>query len=155
MPRILRSARLPVRFFLLTLVLAGCSDADARLEQELTPIYGSVIVTEEAHDLSVSFLNSPFAGRPDADRRKTARKVAEHVRDHDPRFKTMDKVIVGFMTRKETETSAFRRIVASYTFTRAELEGPARTRPAPSPPADSAKVDVVDPDTSAADSAAR
>jgi hypothetical protein len=130
-----RRAHLPVLFLLLTLVLGGCG-VDARLEKELTPIYGAVIVsrTEEAHDVWVSFLNSPFAERADADRRKTARKVAEHVRDHDPSFKTMDKVIVGFMTRKETETSAFRRIAASYTFTRAELGPPRPARPAPSTP---------------------
>jgi hypothetical protein len=109
----------------LVLALAGCGD-NGRLADELGKTYGIANVTYETADstrLRVSFFNSPFAERPDSARAGTARKVAEHVRDHFPRYKALDKVTVEFLTRKETEAGG-KNVAARYSFSRAALGDP-------------------------------
>ena len=113
----------------LALVVPACMDT-RQLDDELTRDYGPVYIhhpTADQRTLRVTFPSSPFAGRGDAERRTTARKVAERVRDHYPRYKALDKVIVGFQSKKETAADTLYQDVAaaSYTFTRAELGPPA------------------------------
>jgi hypothetical protein len=113
----------------LALVVPACMDT-RKLDDELTRDYGPVDIhhpTSDQRVLRVTFLSSPFAGRGDAERRVTARKVAEYVRDHDPRYKSLNKVMVGFQTKKETAADTLYQATAaaSYTFTRAELGPPA------------------------------
>jgi hypothetical protein len=127
-----RRLHLPVLALLLASA-AACRDGG--LESALSERYGPAIVDfapASSRDLRVTFLDSPFAERVDAERRKTARKVAEYVRDHYLGYKGLDKVTVLFATRKET--LAMKHIAASYTFTRAELGSPP---PSAAPPADS------------------
>lgn len=116
----------------LSLTLAACGD-EGRLSNELSERYGTAIVGSQdslANHLVVTFLSSPFADRSDAERRGTARKVAEYVRDHYPRYKGIDKLTVEFLTKKEAVVDTLKHVGASYTFTRADL-GPPQTSPAP------------------------
>lgn len=119
-----------VSWGLLALVLAlpACRDEGrSQLEYELSERYGMVIVGASdslANDMVVMFPSSPFADRTDAERRGTARKVAEYVRDHYPAYKGIDKVTVAFLTKKETVVDTLKHVAASYTFTRAELDSP-------------------------------
>jgi len=113
---------------MLLLALPACRDEGrGQLENELNARYGMVIVGASdslANDLVVMFPSSPFADRTDAERRGTARKVAEYVRDHYPNYKGIDKVTVAFLTKKETVDDTLKHVAASYTFTRAELGSP-------------------------------
>src|SRR5215213_4521962 len=108
----------------LVLVVPACMDTRA-LRDELSAEYGRAYVgftTQERDAMEVIFLASPFVERSDAERRTTARKVAEHVRDHYERYKTLNKVIVQFTPRKEiTPDMSMDDAAARYTFTRAEL----------------------------------
>ena len=109
----------------LALALAGCGD-NGRLANELSKSYGIANVYYENADsthLRVAFPTSPFAELADSARAGTARKVAEYVRDHFPRYKALDKVTVEFMTRKETEAGG-KNVAARYPFARAELGEP-------------------------------
>lgn len=109
----------------LSLALAGCGD-NGRLAEELGKSYGPANVYYETADsthLRVSFFNSPFAERPDSARAGTARKIAEYVRDHYPRYKTLDKVTVEFMTAKETQAGA-KNAAARHSFSHAALGDP-------------------------------
>ena len=119
---------------LVPLLLAGLALTACRksqLEDDLSKMYGPAWVTFAYRDsmhvdsthLLVTFPASEFAGRPDSTRAATARKVAEYVRDHDPRFKTLGKVTVEFMTRKEMEAGG-KHVAARYVFTRTELGEP-------------------------------
>jgi hypothetical protein len=130
-----RRLRLPV----LALVLAclpACRDKEG-LGNALGEMYGPAIVsfpTTDSTTLRVTFIESPFAGRADAERRGTARKVGEYVRDHYSRYKALDKVTIDFLSKKEMAADTLKHVAASYTFTRAELGPPAA---AAAPPADS------------------
>ena len=123
----LRTGRRRLRLGLVALAfaVAACRDEGrSQLEHELSERYGMVIVGASdslANDMVVMFPSSPFADRPDAERRGTARKVAEYERDHDPAYKGIDKVTVAFLTKKETVVDTLKHVAASYTFTRAEL----------------------------------
>jgi hypothetical protein len=70
------------------------------------------------------FPGTAFAERADGERRRTARKVGEYVRDHYPRYKALDKVIVELVSKKEMAADTLKHVAASYTFTRAELGPP-------------------------------
>ena len=105
--------------------LAGCGD-NGRIADELSKSYGFANVYYESADsthLWVSFPNSAFADRADSARVGTARKVAEYVRDHHPRYKALDKVTVEFQSRKEYEAGG-KHVAARYPFTRAALGEP-------------------------------
>jgi len=119
----------PALALLVLLALPACRDEGRQqLSNELSERYGTAIVGARdslANALVVAFPSSPFADRVDAERRGTARKVAEYVRDHYPAYKGIDKVTVEFLTKKEMVADTLRHIGASYTFTRAEL-GPPR-----------------------------
>ena len=120
--------RVSLGLFALVLTLAACRDEGrSQLEHELGERYGMVIVGASdslANDMVVMFPSSPFADRVDAERRGTARKVAEYVRDHYP-AKGIDKVTVAFLTKKEMSADTLlKHVAASYTFTRAELGSP-------------------------------
>lgn len=124
MTLIVRRLCLPV--LVLALALAACGD-EGRLADALGKDYGPAVVTFASTDsthLQVVFFDSPFAERSDADRQGTARKIAEYVRDHYPRYKALDKVTVEFMTKKESEGGG-KHVAARHTFARAEL-GPPR-----------------------------
>lgn len=117
--------RLLLTALFLSLALAGCGD-NGRLANELSESYGPVNVYYETADsthLRVSFFSSPFAERPDSARAGTARKVAEYVRDHYPRYKALDKVTVEFMSAKETRAGA-KNAAARYPFSHAALGDP-------------------------------
>ena len=123
MKRFRRRLWLPV--LALVLVVPACMDT-RQLDDDLTRDYGPVEIhhpTSDQRVLRVTFLSSPFAERGDAERRVTARKVAEYVRDHYPRYKALDKVSVEFMTRKETEAGG-KHVAATYSFVRRELDAP-------------------------------
>jgi hypothetical protein len=120
MTLILRRLRLPV--LVLVLALGACGE-EGRLADALGKDYGPAVVTFATPDsthLQVVFFDSPFADRPEPERAGTARKVAEYVRDHYPRYKALDKVTVAFMTRKEGEAGG-KQAAARHTFSRAEL----------------------------------
>ena len=126
MKRFRRGLWLPV--LALALAVPACMDT-RQLDDDLTRDYGPVDIhcaTSDQRVLRVTFLSSPFADRGDAERRMTARKVAEYVRDHYPRYKSLNKVMVGFQTKKETaaDTLYQARAAVSYSFTRAELGPP-------------------------------
>lgn len=118
--------RLPSRLATVAAALLVAACRGEPIRHELSKVYGETYVEYESEDsthLLVAFPNSPFAERPDTTRAATARKVAEYVRDHFPRYKKLDKVTVEFLTRKETER-LWRNIAARYTFTHAELGEP-------------------------------
>jgi len=126
MKRFRRRLWLPV--LALALVVPACKDT-GQLDHDLSRDYGPVDIHHPTSDqsvLRVTFLSSPFAERGDAERRVTARKVAEYVRDHYPPYKSLSKVMVGFQTKKETAADTLYQVTAaaSYTFTRAELGPP-------------------------------
>jgi hypothetical protein len=120
------------RFWLPLLVLAfvipACRKDDGGFAEALSDTYGPAFVgspTVDATALQVTFLESPFAERGDAERQATARKVAEYVRDHYPQYKTLDKVIIEFPTKKELAAAKLTHVAGRYTFTTAELGPPA------------------------------
>lgn len=119
----------PVLASLVVLALPACRDEGRmQLSNELSERYGTAIVGARdslANALVVVFPSSPFAERADAERRGTARKVAEYVRDHYLGYKGIDKVTVEFLTTKEMLADTLKHIPARYTFTRADL-GPPR-----------------------------
>jgi hypothetical protein len=108
----------------LLLILAACVD-DAGVSEALSRNYGQCLTGSpgERH-LTVTCRSSPFAERPEAERVNTARKVAEYVRDHHPKYKGADSVTVVFLSKKETATEEVKHPQASYTFTAAELDPP-------------------------------
>jgi len=112
----------------LLLVLGACMGKDEQaLTQELSKVHGPAFVTRDTSGvptLRVTFLASPFAERGDAERQPTARKVAGFVRDHYPRYKAFDRVVVEFPTKKELAADSLGHIAASDTFTRTELDAP-------------------------------
>jgi hypothetical protein len=104
------------------LLLAACGD-DAGVSEALSRDYCdcSTSSAEPAH-LTVTCRNSPFAARPDAERAKTARKIAEYVRDHHPKYKGVEDVTVAVLDKKEPEPVLdVRNLGSTYTFTAAEL----------------------------------
>lgn len=125
----LRRLLRPALALLVVLALPACRDEGRQqLSNELSERYGTAIVGARdslANALVVVFPSSPFADRTDAERRGTARKVAEYVRDHYLAYKGIDKVTVEFLTNKETVGEKPQDIAARYTFTRGEL-GPPR-----------------------------
>jgi hypothetical protein len=102
-------------------VAAGCDDVFRGLSRD----YGQCITGGEERHLSVTCLNSPFAERPAAERANTARKVAEYVRDHDPKYKAAEDVTVRFLSKKESAKGDAKHARATYTFRAAELGTPA------------------------------
>ena len=106
------------------LLPAACGDADG-MGQALSDTYGRCVAerTDDGH-FSAVFPESPFAGRPEAERAVTARKIAEYVRDHDPHYKGFKDVRVAFQTKKETARGELKHIAATYVFTRAQLGDP-------------------------------
>jgi hypothetical protein len=111
----------------LVLALGACKGEEHRLERGLSEVYGEAFVsfpTTDSTTLLVMFPGTAFAGRADAERRGTARKVGEYVRDHYPRYKVLNKVIVEFVSKKEMAADTLKHVAARYTFTRAELGPP-------------------------------
>jgi len=100
-------------------VLHGCNDVSSGLSD-----YGQCITGGEDRHLTVRCLNSPFAERPEVERANTARKVAEYVRDHDPKYKGLQDVTVVLLGKKESVAGGTTHPRASYTFTPAELGKP-------------------------------
>jgi hypothetical protein len=110
------------------LVVPACRKDDGGFTEALNDTYGPAFVgstTADATALQVTFLESPFAERADAERQAAARKVAEYVRDHYAQYKTLDKVIIAFPTKKELAADKLPHIAGRYTFTRTELGPPA------------------------------
>jgi hypothetical protein len=118
----LRRLSLPLLALAALAFAAACGTAD--LETSLSDTYGKCLVHPMGSDLVVTFLSSPFAERAEEARERTARKVAEHVRDHYPPYKGLDKVIVEFQTPKETAAASLAPAAARYVYTRADLEPP-------------------------------
>jgi hypothetical protein len=117
-----------VSLLVLALVVPACRKDDGGFTEALNDTYGPAFVgsaTADATALEVTFLESPFADHADAERRVEARKVAEYVRDNYPQYKTLNKVIIAFPTKKELAAEKLSDIAARYTFTRAELGPPA------------------------------
>jgi|1186.fasta_scaffold59847_2 hypothetical protein len=110
------------------LVVPACRKDDGGFTEALNDTYGPAFVgsaTTDATALEVTFLESPFAEQADAERRAAARKVAGYVRDHYPRYKALDKVIIAFPTKKELAAGKLSHVAGTYTFTHTELEAPA------------------------------
>jgi hypothetical protein len=128
MPPTRRRFRLPV--LALVLALSACVGEEHRLERELSEVYGDAVVgftTLDSTTMVVTVFAPPFADRPDADRRVTARKIGGFVRDHYARYKALVKVVVELVLKKD---KTLKHVAASYTFTRAELgPPPAATAP--------------------------
>lgn len=109
----------------LLLVVAACN---TKVSIGLgTDQYGDCLVGEQAEGrMMVMCLSSPFAERPDAERKITARKVAEYVRDHEEKYKGARDVTVSFLGKKDVTDADLKRTPA-YTFTHAELGKPRQT----------------------------
>jgi hypothetical protein len=125
MTPIRRRLRLPL--LALLLALGACMREEPRLERELGKVYGEAFVgfaTSDSTTMVVTFLGSPFAERADADRRVTARKIGGFVRDHYSRYKTLDKIVVEFVSKKEIAADTLKHVAARYAFSRAELGRP-------------------------------
>jgi hypothetical protein len=76
------------------------------------------------HLLTVTMKNSPAAGRPDEAR--TARRVAEYVRDHYPGFGRLQYVVVAFEQTRQTGPVGYTAGPGSYTFSPGQLGEPHR-----------------------------
>jgi hypothetical protein len=101
-------------------VLHGCNGASSGLSD-----YGQCILGGAGRHLTVHCLSSPFADRAEAERTNTARKVAEYVRDHDPKYKGAEDVTVVLLGKKESAAAeGAKHPGATYTFTHAELGSP-------------------------------
>jgi hypothetical protein len=135
---------------LLPLVVSACDNSG--VAAELSRTYGDCSLERQDHGaIEVLFTDSPFAERSDETRRTTARKVAEYVRDHYPKYKGATGVTVAFQSKKEAAKDG-KHAAATYTFTRADLgDGP----PAPEVQDTSAGVGTTSADSAAADSARR
>jgi hypothetical protein len=126
--------RLCLPVLALVLALSACRGEEHRLKRELSEVYGDAVVsftTRDSTTMVVTVFASPFADRPDADRRVSARKIGGFVRDHYARYKALDKVVVELVSKKD---KTLKHVAASYTFTRAELGPPPAVA---APPADS------------------
>ena len=109
------------------MVLSACVAADDRgVSEALSRDYGSCRTSSaEPGHLTVTCRDSPFAARPDAERKKTARKIAEYVRDHHPKYKGVEDVSVAVLDKKEPEPVLdVRNLGKTYTFTAADLGEP-------------------------------
>jgi hypothetical protein len=89
--------------------------------------------------LRVVFVNSAVADQPEAARARTARQVAEYVRDNFSRFDSLQTISVGFTRSRKLGPVRTTSTDAPYSFTPAELRAPravprpdsAAARPAP------------------------
>lgn len=109
------------------LMLSACVDADdGGVSEALSRDYGSCSTSSaDPGHLTVTCRDSPFAARPNAERKKTARKIAEYVRDHHPKYKGVEDVTVAVLDKKEPEPVLdVRNLTNTYTFTAAELGPP-------------------------------
>lgn len=123
-----RSAARRMGLLAATLLLAtACKQTE--VEHELSERYGDCFISRDStgHHYSVLFTDVAFAERPEADRARIARKVAEFVRDNEPLYKGVQDVKVEFPTKKELADVNLKRVAATYTFTRAELGDPTTT----------------------------
>ena len=96
---------------------------DGGVSRELSNRYGpcSAFVDQPRH-MAVECDDSPFAARPTAEGEVTARKIAESVRAHHPKYKGAADVTVAFRDRKETDASTpLKKVKARYLFTAADL----------------------------------
>ena len=124
----MRAFRLPLLVAVLLLSAAGCQrmwDSVSLLvsigrEFDARDLHISSKVTPSEAHLTVIFRHSPLADRPEAERRAHARRVAEYVRDHYPRYGELDDVSVAYF-RGGYEPAGYLAPPGSYTFTRAEL----------------------------------
>jgi hypothetical protein len=99
-----------------------------------TDQFGDCLVGEQAaRRMMVICQNPQIAGRADAERKTTARKVAEYVRDHDDKYKGLDDVTVMFLGKKEVSDKEIESRVPRYTFTTAELGKPRAAAASPRP----------------------
>jgi len=122
-----RISRLAVPLFALIAVLlaTGCRDiADLmRLSAGLNKDFGQtkVNLTNGTH-LSVTLTNpSPAAV---SNEQQTARRVAEYVRDHYPKYGALEDVTVVLETHRQYGPVGYTRGTGSYTFARADLKSP-------------------------------
>lgn len=100
-------------------ITVGCDDVSRGLSRD----YGQCFIGGRgARHLEVTCLSSPFAERPEAERASTARKVAEYVRDHDPKYKAAEDVTVRLLSKKESAKGDAKHARATYTFRAAELD---------------------------------
>jgi hypothetical protein len=73
--------------------------------------------------LTVVFSNSPVSNRSEPERAEFARRVAEYVRDHYPRYDQLQSIQVGFASVKGVGIT-FTSTQIPYRFTPAELGPP-------------------------------
>lgn len=78
--------------------------------------------------LAIAFANSPAADLPDSEREAYARRVAEYVRDHFPRYDALTSISVGFTSVKRTGPLTVTNAPVPYRFTPRDLGAP---RPSP------------------------
>jgi hypothetical protein len=113
----------------------GMQKLQAGLVQDLQEPNTNVKITNSS--LIVTFVNSHLASQPEEQRARTARHVAEFVRDHYVGYSTLSRVSVGFQSRASVGVASASKTEVPYSFTTAEL-GPAPALPQPASPDSSA-----------------
>lgn len=74
--------------------------------------------------LTIVFSNSPAAALPDSERAVFARRVAEFVRDHYPKYEQLTSIDVGFAAVRGGAGISFTKTDVPYRFTPVELGPP-------------------------------
>jgi hypothetical protein len=74
--------------------------------------------------LTILFTNSPSAALPDSERAVFARRVAEFVRDHYPKYEQLTSIDVGFAAVHGAAGISFSKTDVPYRFTPAQLGPP-------------------------------
>jgi hypothetical protein len=109
---------------MLTTACGGLVDL-MRLSSGINHDFGQNSVNlSNGHLLTVTMKNSTAAGRPDEAR--TARRVAEYVRDHYPGFERLQYVVVAFEQTRQTGPVGYTAGQGSYTFSPGQLGEPHR-----------------------------
>ena len=120
------SALIPLLALVLLLFPGACADmADLmRLDVGLAKEFGQANVNLTNTHLTVTFPNSRFAGRPDE--AETARKAAEYVRDHYPKYRSLDGITIAFQSHHQYGPVGYTSSQGSYDFTQGDLGPPRR-----------------------------
>jgi len=111
--------------------LQGLQSLQAGLVQDLQEPNTNVNITNSS--LVVTFVNSRLASQPEEQRARTARHVAEFVRDHYVAYSSLSRVAVGFQSRASVGVASASKTEVPYSFSTADL-GPAPSMPTPASP---------------------
>jgi len=80
--------------------------------------------------LTVTLANSAADSLPEVEKAAYARRIAEYVRDHYPKYSSLTSIDVGFASVTKTGPVTYSQSSARYHFTPADL-GPPKASPTP------------------------